>query len=54
MEKNKSSAEVKKLLDKYNKLKAEADELKDSDPLKSEQKQWDAAQVARDIEKIRD
>ena len=54
MRNNDTKAEVKKLLEKYEKLNKESEELKESDPLKSEQKHWDAVQVAREIEKLRD
>lgn len=45
-----STPEMQKLLDKYKKLKEEQEALKDSDPLKSEQKKWDAYKVAQEIE----
>ncbi len=45
--------EIKKLLEKYDKLKKEAEELKDSDPEKSERLKFDATQVAKKIETLR-
>lgn len=45
-------SKVRKLLEKYDKLKKEAEELKDSNPEKSEQKKMDATQVSREIEKL--
>lgn len=45
--------EIKKLLEEYTKLKAEAEELKESDPEKSEQKKWDAVQISKKIEQKR-
>ncbi|MEH6408694.1 MAG: Lacal_2735 family protein [Leeuwenhoekiella sp.] len=46
-------SEVKKLLKKYESLKAEAEKLKDSDPEKSEQLKLEARQVSHKIEKTR-
>lgn len=45
-------SEVKKLLKKYEKLKQEAEDLKESNPEKSEQKKMDATQISRKIEKL--
>ncbi len=53
MKSNAPDSEVRELLKKYEKLKQEAEDLKESDPEKSEQKKWDATQVAREIEKSR-
>ncbi|MGB3775394.1 MAG: hypothetical protein WA951_09070 [Leeuwenhoekiella sp.] len=53
MESNAGKSEVRELLKKYEKLKQEAEDLKESDPEKSEQKKWEATQVSREIEKSR-
>lgn len=53
MKSNAAKPEVKKLLEEYEKLKQESEDLKDSDPEKSSQKKMDATQVSRKIEKLR-
>lgn len=52
MENNAPNSEVRQLLKKYDKLKKEAEDLKESSPEKSEQKKMDATQISRKIEKL--
>ncbi|WP_416440696.1 hypothetical protein ACH3O9_11920 [Leeuwenhoekiella sp. A16] len=53
MENSAPDSDVKKLLKKYEELKAKAEKYKDSDPLKSDQLKLEAQQVANKIGKTR-